>query len=73
MDEITVNLPPEVCGVLYHARRHLEASKNPTGRNGYRRRACRERHVSKAQKLIAVAWRLLGESGLTSLLSQCKV
>ena len=58
---ILVYLPPEVCGALSVAQKHVDASRRLywTNGNNYKRKVRIRRHEEKAQKLVARAARLL--------------
>lgn len=54
---MTVYLPPEVCGALSIAERHLKAAGRRRRGWGWGER--RQKHMAKVQKLVARAARLL--------------
>jgi len=54
----TVYLPPEVCGCLSVAQRHLDAMKHKSRRR-WRDKQQQAKHLSKVQKLVDKAARIL--------------
>ncbi len=58
MNPVTVYLPPEVCGALAHAERHLRLSR--PGTRFFRNKERARRHAEKVQKLVSRAARMLG-------------
>lgn len=62
MEPLTVYLPPEVCGCLSLAQRHLKTSK--AARYYYRHGDRKRKHEAKVQKLVAKAARLMERRGV---------
>ena len=67
MGSITVYAPPEVCGALSLAQRHLAAARRKIYRSGYKNRRRSQKHMSKVQKLVLRAVRLLGGKPVQSI------
>lgn len=64
-EPVVVLLPPEVCGCLAHAQRHLDtASRYRWSYYGrYKAEKRKRKHEQKVQKLVAKAARMLARRG----------
>lgn len=60
VNTVVVHLPPEVCGCLSLAQKHLDASRRIPCRWKWRER--KRRHEAKVQKLVARASKLLNRT-----------
>lgn len=62
---VTLHLPPEAIGAINLAIRHLKIAKqySPYARRNWKVKC--QRHVEKAQKLIAKAARIIRDHGIT--------
>lgn len=63
-NDLTAYLPPEICGVLHHAQRHLDASRAAKYYPLYKHRDRTRRHAEKVQKLVARAARMMAARGV---------